>query len=150
MHDRAACEIFCYSDVPRGDETTAGGLADQWRDIVGLSDEEVADLVRRDRIDILVDLTGHIHGGLRMLLFARKAAPIQVTYIGYQNTTGMLAMGYCLTDDYADPPGETDACYTEKLVRLPRSFFCYLPSHNAPDVAPLPRRRRTCHVWLGE
>ena len=63
---------------------------------------------------------------------------MQVTYIGYQNTTGMAAMDYRLTDDWADPPGTTDAFYTEKLVRLPRSFFCYQPSADAPPVAPLP------------
>jgi protein O-GlcNAc transferase len=73
-----------------------------------------------------------------MLLFARKPAPIQVTYIGYQNTTGMSAMDYRLTDDYADPPGATDALYTEQLVRLPRTFFCYFPYSDAPLAAHPP------------
>jgi predicted O-linked N-acetylglucosamine transferase (SPINDLY family) len=71
--------------------------------------------------------------------FARRAAPVQVTYIGYQNTTGMAAMDYRLTDAYADPPGTTDAYYTEKLVRLPVTFFCYRPSSDAPEVSPSPQ-----------
>ena len=73
-----------------------------------------------------------------MLIFARKPAPIQVTYIGYQNTTGMLAMDYRLTDDWSDPPGTTDRFHTEKLVRLPTAFFCYLPSADAPLPTPPP------------
>ncbi len=139
-HDHAQFEVFCYSDVSHPDDTTRRlqGYADHWRDIVWQSDQQASDLVRRDQIDILVDLTGHICGGKRLLAFARKPAPIQVTYIGYQNTTGMLAMDYRLTDDYADPPGTTDAFYTEKLVRLPRTFFCYLPSRDAPSVNSLP------------
>jgi predicted O-linked N-acetylglucosamine transferase (SPINDLY family) len=109
---------------------------DQWRDVHQLSDEQIAAQVREDRIDILVDLTGHI-GGNRLLAFARKPAPVQVTYIGYQNTTGMSAMDYRLTDDHADPPGRTDAYYAERLVRLPGSFFCY-----RPDDYDLHRRLR--------
>lgn len=140
-HDHAAFEVFCYSNVApsRCDETTnrLRGHADAWREIVGLSDERAAALVREDAIDILVDLAGYIDGG-RPLIFARKPAPVQVSYIGYQNTTGMIAMDYRLTDDWSDPPGTTDRFYTEKLVRLPRAFFCYLPSHDAPPVAPLP------------
>jgi predicted O-linked N-acetylglucosamine transferase (SPINDLY family) len=139
-HDHGRYEIFCYSDVDRPDETTARlrGYADQWREIAWLSDERVADQVREDQIDILVDLTGHISSGQRMLVFARKPAPIQVTYLGYQNTTGMLAMDYRLTDEYADPPGTTERWHTETLVRLPRTFFCYLPSSDAPPVVPGP------------
>jgi predicted O-linked N-acetylglucosamine transferase (SPINDLY family) len=139
-HDRAGFEVFCYSDAPDADETTdrLRGTADHWRDILRQPDETVAEIVRADRIDILVDLTGHISGGARMLLFARKPAPIQVTYIGYQNTTGMLAMDYRLTDEYCDPPGVTDALHTEKLVRLPTTFFCYLPYANPLPVNPLP------------
>ena len=95
-------------------------------------------MVRDDRIDILVDLAGHI-GGNRLLAFARKPAPVQVTYIGYQNTTGMSAMDYRLTDAWADPPGVTDAFYTEKLVRLPRSFF----------LLPAVRRSAADHAAAG-
>ncbi|MEX0678390.1 MAG: tetratricopeptide repeat protein [Pirellulales bacterium] len=151
-HDHSAFEVYCYSDVSghHADETTRRlrGYADHWRDTLGQTDEHVSELVRGDRIDILVDLTGHINGGNRMLVFARKPAPIQVTYIGYQNTTGMLAMDYRLTDEYADPPGATDALHTEKLVRLPTTFFCYQPSGDAPAVGELPAAANG-HVTFG-
>jgi predicted O-linked N-acetylglucosamine transferase (SPINDLY family) len=140
-HDHRAIEVFCYSAaVPAESDATTRRLqdyADHWREIAGQSDQQVSETIRADQIDILVDLTGHI-GGNRLLVFARKPAPVQVTYIGYQNTTGMLAMDYRLTDAWADPPGATDHLYTEKLVRLPRAFFCYLPPALAPDVSPLP------------
>ncbi len=138
-HDHARWEVFCYSDVQLADATTSRlqSCADHWRDIVGLADEEVSDMIRRDQIDVLVDLTGHISGS-RLLAFARKPAPVQVTYLGYQNTTGMVAMDYRLTDAWSDPPGTTDDFYTEELIRLPRSFFCYQPSANAPPVNLLP------------
>jgi predicted O-linked N-acetylglucosamine transferase (SPINDLY family) len=143
-HDHAAFEVFCYSDVAVADATTQRlrGYADHWRPIVGLSDQQVAEAVRQDQIDVLVDLTGHILGGNRLGVFARKPAPVQVTYIGYQNTTGMRAMDYRLTDEYADPPGTTDEYYSETLWRLPRSFFCYLPPPLAPSVGPSARSQR--------
>lgn len=145
-HDRAACEVFCYSDVVVKDETTARlrGYADHWRDVVGQSDANVAELVRNDQIDILVDLTGHISSGSRLLVFARKPAPVQVTYIGYQNTTGMPAMDYRLTDAWADPPGSADELHTERLIRLPRSFFCYLAPTEAPPIDSLPADNAKC------
>jgi predicted O-linked N-acetylglucosamine transferase (SPINDLY family) len=138
-HDHGAFEVFCYSNGSPLDETNARlkTCADHWRQIDELSDEQAAERVRGDAIDVLVDLSGHIAGN-RLLVFARKPAPVQVTYIGYQNTTGMQAMDYRLTDAWADPPGTTEAFYTEKLVRLPRAFFCYRPSPDAPPVAPLP------------
>jgi predicted O-linked N-acetylglucosamine transferase (SPINDLY family) len=142
-HDHGFFEVFCYSDAAREDEATARlrGHADAWRTIRGQGHEQVARLIRDDRIDILVDLTGHI-GENRLLAFARKPAPVQVTYIGYQNTTGMQAMDYRLTDAYADPPGLTDRYYTERLVRLPTTFFVYRPSADACDVSPLPAHER--------
>jgi predicted O-linked N-acetylglucosamine transferase (SPINDLY family) len=139
-HDHERFEVFCYSDVDQSDDTTQvlQGYADQWRDVLDKSDVEVAEQIRADEIDILVDLTGHITGGKRMTLFARKPAPIQITYIGYQNTTGMSAMDYRLTDAYSDPPGTTEHLHTERLERLPTTFFCYQPSNYAPPVGPLP------------
>jgi protein O-GlcNAc transferase len=138
-HDHRDFEIFCYSDVGTPDDATARvqAAADHWRDVRRKRDQSVAELVRADAIDILVDLTGHIAGS-RLLAFARKPAPVQVTYIGYQNTTGMSAMDYRLTDERADPSGVTDKYYTEKLVRLPRAFFCYQPAAEAPALTPLP------------
>jgi predicted O-linked N-acetylglucosamine transferase (SPINDLY family) len=141
-HNREQCEIFAYSDVavPNATPRRLQSFVDGWRDTTQLNDEQLSELVRRDQIDILVDLTGHI-GGSRLLAFARRPAPVQVTYIGYQNTTGMQAMDYRLTDGYADPAGQTDSLHTERLVRLPRSFFCYQPSPEAPPVEPLPALR---------
>ena len=140
-HDRAHFEVFCYSANRVDDAVTARlkSAVAQWRDIRDKPDDEVAQMIRDDRIDILVDLTGHIDGH-RLLVFARKPAPIQVTYLGYQNTTGMSAMDYRLTDERADPPGLTDGNYTETLIRLPRSFFCYRPPDDAPPITPLPAR----------
>ena len=145
-HDRAVCEVYCYSDVVVKDETTARlrGNADHWRDIVGQSDAQLAELIRSDQIDILVDLTGHISSGSRLLAFARKPAPVQVTYIGYQNTTGMRAMDYRLTDAWSDPPDAADELHTERLVRLPGSFFCYLAPTEAPAIDPLPADAAKC------
>ncbi len=140
-HDHRAVEVFCYNSalISEGDATTRRlqGHADHWREIAGLSDQQTSELVRHDRIDILVDLTGHLSEH-RLFVFARKPAPVQVTYIGYQNTTGMLAMDYRLTDDWSDPPGSTDRLHTERLVRIPGSFFTYLPSADAPPVTALP------------
>ena len=109
----------------------------QWRDIRGVSDEDAARLVRDDRIDILVDLTGHIANN-RLLLFARKPAPVQVTYLGYQATTGMSAMDYRISDEHSDPSGTTERYYAEKLLRLPGSFFCYESPPGTPEVNALP------------
>ncbi len=149
-HDHSTFEVCCYSDVARPDETTVRmrGYADCWRDTFGQTDAQLAQTIRDDEIDILVDLTGHIASGNRLLMFARKPAPVQVTYLGYQNTTGMLAMDYRLTDAYADPPDTTDAFYTEELVRLPRSFFCYRPTPNAPTINSLPARENG-HITFG-
>lgn len=147
-HDHQDFEILCYSDAAIADAATERlrPAVDHWRETRFLTDQELADTIRGDAIDILVDLTGHIAGN-RLLTFARKPAPIQVTYIGYQNTTGMSAIDYRLTDAWADPPGQTEAFYTEELVRLPRAFFCYRPSE-APEVSPLPALR-TGHVTFG-
>ena len=145
-HDHQAFEVFCYSDVAREDDTTQRlrSYADHWRPTRGQGHEQVSRQIREDRIDVLVDLTGHI-GQNRLLVFARKPAPVQVTYLGYQNTTGMQAMDYRLTDAYADPPGMTDRWYTERLVRLPRTFFCYQPV--ARRAAG--RRASVGAAWLG-
>jgi predicted O-linked N-acetylglucosamine transferase (SPINDLY family) len=137
-HDHREFEVFCYSDNRRDDGATARlkAAADHWRDVRYLKDPQLAESIRSDQIDILVDLTGHLalH---RLLAFARRPAPVQVTYIGYQNTTGLSAMDYRFTDERADPPGQ-DRYYTEKLYRLPRSYFCYQPASNVPEVTPLP------------
>lgn len=137
-HDPARVEIFCYSDVLRPDMVTqeCRRLAHHWSDITGLTDEVVAARIAQDRIDILVDLCGHMHGN-RLSLFARRAAPRQLTYLGYPNTTGLDNMDYRLTDTWADPPGG-EAWHSEKLLRLPRGFLCYAPPSHAPQPGPPP------------
>jgi predicted O-linked N-acetylglucosamine transferase (SPINDLY family) len=84
-----------------------------------------------------VDLAGHTRGN-RLPLFALKPAPVQVTWLGYPNTTGLREMDYRLTDAWADPPGVSDELHTESLVRLPHGFLCYKPLDDAPDVAAVP------------
>ncbi|MBW4488998.1 MAG: tetratricopeptide repeat protein [Trichocoleus desertorum ATA4-8-CV12] len=138
-HDHANYEVFCYANLTAADGLTEQlrRFADRWRDIISLSDEQVAELVRQDQIDILVDLAGHTAGN-RILVLARKPAPIHVTYLGYPNTTGMSAIDYRFTDTWADPVGVADTRHTETLVRLPRGFLCYQAAQNAPAVSPLP------------
>jgi predicted O-linked N-acetylglucosamine transferase (SPINDLY family) len=136
-HDRSNFEVFCYADVFRPDYISEKfkSAADHWRPIATLRDEAVADMIRKDKIDILVDLALHLSAN-RLPLLATKPAPILVTFGGYPGTTGLDTMDYRLTDPYLDPPGETDALYSEKSVRLPDSFWCFDP--DAMEVAELP------------
>jgi len=137
-HDRSQVEVFCYSSVAQPDRMTERmkGLANEWRDISRLSDHEAAELIRSDRIDILVDLAGH-WADSRMMLFARKPAPVQVQIL-YPGTTGLEAMDYRITDEWSDPAGDSDGHYVERLVRLPRCAWCYQPDEDGPAVRPLP------------
>jgi protein O-GlcNAc transferase len=137
--DREQYEVFCYADVQQPDALTERlrGYADVWRSIVGLSDQEVADLVRSDQIDILVDLKVHT-GNNRLLVFAQKPSPVQVTWLGYPGTTGLSTIDYRLTDPYLDPPGMFDAFYSEKSIRLADTFWCYDPLTDGPPVNSLP------------
>jgi protein O-GlcNAc transferase len=136
-HDHERFEIYCYADEHLTDATTQQlrGYADHWRTITPLSDAQLADLVRQDEIDILIDLTGHTAGN-RLLAFAQKPAPIQISYLGYPATTGLSAMDYRITDALADPPGETERFHTENLIRLPNCFLCYRISDDLPAINP--------------
>lgn len=147
-HDPDAVESFCYAEVKRPDAMTERlrSLAGAWRDIHGKPDDEVADMIRLDGIDILIDLAGHMANN-RLLVFARKPAPVQVTYLGYPNTTGLPAMDYRLTDNLADPV-DSSGRYTEELVRLPNCFLCYLPPRETPPVSPLPAET-VGHITFG-
>ena len=138
-HDQVRYEVYCYATDPRRDDVTnrLQGCAREFRSVVHLDDEQAADLVRSDRIDILVDLAGHT-GNKRLLVFAYKPAPVQITYLGHPCTSGLSTMDYRITDAFADPPGMTEAFHTEKLVRMPQTFLCYQPSPKAPPVASLP------------
>ncbi len=138
-HDPARVEAYCYSNTPVIDDITrrCEELAPHWRDIVALNDDAAAALISSDRIDILVDLSGHTSGN-RLELFARKPAPVQVTYLGYPGTTGLAQMDYRITDALADPPGASEANYREQLLRLPHSLWCFAPPLQMPEVGPLP------------
>jgi predicted O-linked N-acetylglucosamine transferase (SPINDLY family) len=131
-------ETVCYATNAFADDVTARlrGLAHQWRSVVGASDEDVAERIRRDGIDILVDLSGHTALN-RLPVFARKPAPVQVAWLGYVTSTGLTAMDYRLTDARADPPGADESGYTETLVRLPW-VTVFEPAAASPSVAPLP------------
>jgi protein O-GlcNAc transferase len=147
-HDHRAFEIFCYASVERPDELTRriAGCADVWREVRPLNDEALADRIRGDRIDILVDLTMHMANG-RPLLFARKPAPLQVAWLAYPGTTGIGAMDYRLTDWRLDPAGSEDQ-YSERSMRLPDAFWCYDPLAAGPSVNALPAIERG-HVTFG-
>ena len=138
-HDPARVEVFCYDEFVRPpDPMTARSRARvaNWRNVRGLTDAQLADLVRQDRIDVLVDLAGHT-ASHRLGAFARKPAPVQVTYLGYPNTTGVPAIDYRLTDAVADPP-DGPVYLTERPVRLPGGFCCFAPRADVPPVSPLP------------
>jgi protein O-GlcNAc transferase len=142
-HDRDAFELVLYADVASPDDYSerlrAHGAA--WRSIVGMSDSALAQRIRDDRIDILVDLSGHTPGH-RLLAFARRPAPVQVTWNGYPNTTGMREMNYRVTDAYCDPPGATESLHTEELVRLPNIYMSWRPPAEGPEPGPLPMLAR--------
>jgi predicted O-linked N-acetylglucosamine transferase (SPINDLY family) len=138
-HNRREFEVTCYHSSPWSDDTTERmkSLADRWRDVDRLDDDALANQIRDDRIDILVDLSGH-SGHARLPAFARKPAPVQVTWLGYLNTTGLEQMDWRVTDRYAAPDGMLDRYHTEKLLRLEHGQWCYLPPQSAPAVAQSP------------
>jgi len=126
-HDRTAVEVFCYSSTIHDAVTERiRSRADAWRETRHLSDAALAELVVQDRIDVLVDLSGHT-ADHRLLCFARRPAPVQVSYCGYPGTTGLSAIGWRMTDAIADPAGDADAHHTERLWRLPNGFLSYQP-----------------------
>ena len=137
-HDSDQFEIFCYDNHPEGDEVTRRfqSYADHWLNTAHLTDEALAARMRQDDIDILVDLACHMRGN-RLTVFARKPAPIQITYLGHPTTTGLRAMDYKLTDGHADPTS-SETVHSEQLLRLPHSFYCYAPPREAPPVQALP------------
>ena len=150
QHNREAVEVHCYYSNVIGTDRYSQQFqaqADHWSSIGNLSDDAAAEQIRQDEIDILIDLTGHSADN-RMMLFARKPAPVLVTWLGYPNTTGLRTMDYRLTDEVADPPGEADELHSETLIRLPHGFLCYQPDEPPPEVSPLPALK-TGHVTFG-
>src|SRR5262245_20108633 len=135
--DRNACSVVCYSDRTQEDEYTARfrSAAAEWRVTYGQPDEQVAAQIRKDKIDILIDLMGQF--GHRMLVFARRPAPTQITWFGYVGTTGLATMDYLLADRFHVRPGE-EPYYSEMVLRMPHGYACYGPPANTPTVGPLP------------
>jgi predicted O-linked N-acetylglucosamine transferase (SPINDLY family) len=139
-HDRRQVEVFAYSDVTTPDAVTAivRNHGDRWRDVALLGDEQLADRVRADSIDILVDLASH-SGHNRLLTFARKPAPVQVSYLAYCSTTGVDAIDYRVTDRFLDPPGESTH-YIETSLHLPNCYWCYCAPPLRNSVPPTTQR----------
>jgi predicted O-linked N-acetylglucosamine transferase (SPINDLY family) len=133
-HDRTRFHVFCYSNYP-GVDPVASFLrerCDEWRSVAELGDDDVCELIQRDRIDILVDLSGHTARN-RLTVFARRPAPVQVTWLGYLNTTGLSTVDYRICDWHTDPV-EYAHLNSEKLVRMPASQWCYMPWHETEPI----------------
>ncbi|MEC5217578.1 protein O-GlcNAc transferase [Actimicrobium sp. GrIS 1.19] len=137
-HDAGQVEVFCYYNHYLNDATNARMRAavQHWVPCLHLDADQLAARIRADGIDILIDLSGHTAGN-RLLTFARKPAPLQVTFNGYPGTTGLAAMDYRISDALLDPVGVTDQFYTEKILRL-ESAVIYQPAAGCPEVNPLP------------
>jgi protein O-GlcNAc transferase len=136
-HDPKCLDVYCYSDVERPDAITArlASHVPHFIPCAGWTDERLADQIANDQIDILVDLAGHT-GNNRLLVFARKPSPVQVAWLGYFDTTGLSSMDYRIADEHAVPPA-AERFFVERVVRLPRSQNCFLPSA-APEPSPPP------------
>jgi protein O-GlcNAc transferase len=136
--DRAEAEVVCYNDRRERDELTESirNTAAQWRDVAGSGDEQLAQQIQADEIDILFDLVGHTARN-RLLVFARKPAPVQVTWLGYVGTTGLAAMDYLLADTY-EIPTDSEKYYRERVLRMPNGYVCFEPPADAPSISELP------------
>lgn len=137
-HDREQFPTFLYSNSGALDATTdrVRNACDSWNIVHGRTDAEVARLVQDHEIDILVDLAGHTAHN-RLVCFAMKPAPVQVTYLGYPTTTGLPTIDYLFTDAIVDRP-EDEAFYVEKLYRLDGNFSCWAPPRHLPEVNESP------------
>ena len=141
-HDHRNFEVFCYSDIRRTDHMTERlrACAEVWRDTKAHSDEQLVNLIGNDAIDILIDLSLHTRDN-RLLVFARKPAPVQLSYLAYAGSTGLPTIDYRLTDPYLDPPDWPDSCYRERAIRLPNCFWCYEPISERVAVNEPPMSR---------
>ncbi|MBF0452304.1 MAG: tetratricopeptide repeat protein [Candidatus Magnetomorum sp.] len=147
-HNLHAFDIYCYSDVNQPDAITQRlkNYASEWVDTVQMTNDQMAEKIFYDRVDILVDLSGHFSGN-RLPVFAQQPAKVQITYLGYPNTTGLSTIQYRLTDDISDPESH-DPFYSEQLIRMPEGFLCYLPQEKSPEVSRLPAEKND-YVTLG-
>lgn len=146
--DHTQIQTFCYSDHQRADDLTDRfrSAASEFQDVRGLTDEQLTERIQRDKIDILVDMTGHLAGN-RLLTFARKPAPIQMKWVGYAGSTGLKAIDYLIADRFHIPV-EFDDSYREQIVRLSHAYVCYEPPDYAPPVAPSPAIKNG-HITFG-
>ncbi|GAB4386020.1 MAG: tetratricopeptide repeat protein [Phycisphaerales bacterium] len=137
-HDRAKVQVFCYSTTNWPDDMTETlrSCGHEWRECGGIDDASLEQRIRRDRIDILVEMAGHF-AGHRLLMLVRRVAPVQVTYLGYPHTTGLRNIQYRLVDEKTDPPS-APAHASEQLWHLPECFICYSAPADAPEPAPPP------------
>jgi predicted O-linked N-acetylglucosamine transferase (SPINDLY family) len=133
-HDHRRFEVFGYHTQRSEDPMTheLRGLTDHWRDLAASDDSTALQAIRGDGIDVLIDLSGHTMGS-RVTLFARRCAPVQMTWMGYLNTTGLADADFRICDAYTDPPGRTERLHTERLLRMPHSQWCYSPAFRAVD-----------------
>ncbi len=147
--DRGQFDVTCYMAGPWKDDLTTRvrKLAGAWREVHALSDVALAEQIRADRVDVLVEMSGLTLGN-RLAAVARRPAPVQATYLGFPTTTGVRSVDYRITDAWADPPGMTEHLHTETLLRLPKTFACYRAPANAPEVSALPAKC-SGHVTFG-
>jgi protein O-GlcNAc transferase len=138
-YNRDSYDVTCFSDTAAPDNITKTimSLVDNWQNISGFSDEDACRRIRESDIDLLIDLAGHTAGN-RLGVFALQPCPIQVSYLGYPNTTGLDTIKYRITDTFADPVGAADLLHTEKLIRLPYGFLCYTPGSESPAPSGAP------------
>lgn len=139
-HDRGRYEVYCYYTRDYRDPMTErfASIADVWRETHADDVRALASRIHADGVDLLVDLGGHTLGN-RLLAFAQRPAPVQLTWAGYPDTTGLQTVDYRVTDATVDPPGAADARHSERLLRLPGAFLCYNPPVDSPEVLARPR-----------
>ena len=150
-HDREVIEATCYSTghVVDGMTERAKAAVERYRNVYRMSDNDLAEMIRADGIDVLVELSGHTCDN-RLIMLGNRAAPIQMTYLGYPNTTGLTEMDYRVTDAIADPFGQSDEWHSEKLIRLEGGFLAYEPPEIAQKLATVDSPwREANHVTFG-
>ncbi|CAN5435737.1 hypothetical protein BH09PLA1_BH09PLA1_03670 [soil metagenome] len=143
LHDRDQVELFCYSNSFTKDGITERfqQRADHWHSIVGMPDHEADELIRGHKIDLLIDLTGHTASN-RLPLFAMRPAPVQINAWGYPSTTGLSSIDWRISDELCDPSGQAEQFNSERLLRLPETFWCYTPPDICPDVSVSPQSKK--------
>jgi predicted O-linked N-acetylglucosamine transferase (SPINDLY family) len=147
--DRSRFRVVCFSTAPdRPGEEPRRPPCDVWRDVHPLSIGQLEQAIRAEGADVLVELSGHTMGN-RLPVLRRRPAPLQLSYLGYPNTTGLAEIDARLVDSLTDPPGESDSLATERLVRLDPCFLCYAASPHAPAVAPRPSTGASTPITFG-